>query len=117
MKQAKNICEEVLDIMSSRDKFINNVGAVEFLFKKYAKPAKSAVFAKNLVDYATYSAHSERELEDFYDAFRLRGYGGLKIMRVVKLNNKWKMGYYVEMAKDYDEFSLYAEMVLETYLI
>lgn len=114
MKKAKDICEEVLDIMSSRDKFINNVGAVEFLFKKYAKPA---VFAKNLVDYATYSAHSERELEDFYDAFRLRGYGGLKIMRVVKLNNKWKMGYYVELAKDYDDFSLYAEMVLETYLI
>ena len=114
MKQAKNICEEVLDIMSSRDKFINNVGAVEFLIKKYAKPA---VIAKNLVDYATYSAHSERELEDFYDAFRLRGYGGLKIMRVVKLNNKWKMGYYVELAKDYDGFSLYAEMVLETYLI
>ena len=114
MRKVKNICEEVLDIMSSRDKFINNVGAVEFLFKKYAKPA---VIAKNLVDYATYSAHSERELEDFYDAFRLRGYGGLKIMRVVKLNNKWKMGYYVELAKDYDDFSLYAEMVLETYLI
>lgn len=51
------------------------------------------------------------------DAFRLRGYDGLKIMRVVKLNNKWKMGYYVELAKDYDDFSLYAEMVLETYLI
>ena len=30
MKQVKNICEEVLDIMSSRDKFIKNVGAVEF---------------------------------------------------------------------------------------
>ena len=114
MKQVKDICEEVLDIMSSRDNFINNVGAVEFLFKKYVKPA---VIMKNLVDYATYSAHSERELEDFYDAFRLRGYGDLKIMRVVKLNNKWKMGYYVELAKDYDNFSLYAEMVLETYLI
>ena len=114
MKQVKDICEEVLNIMSSRDKFINNVGAVEFLFKKYAKPA---VIMKNLVDYETYSAHSERELEDFYDAFRWRGYGDLKIMRVVKLNNKWKMGYYVELAKDYDNFSLYAEMVLETYLI
>ena len=114
MKKAKDICEEVLDILSSRDKFINNVGAVEFLFKKYAKPA---IISKNLVDYATYSAHSERELEDFYDEFRLRGYGGLKIMRVVKLNNKWKMGYYVELAKDYDDFSLYAEMVLDTYLI
>lgn len=114
MKQAKNICEEVLDIMSSRDKFINNVGAVEFLFKKYAKPA---CISKNLVDYVTYSAHNEWELEDFYDAFRLRGFGDLKIMRVVKLNNKWKKGYYVELAKDYDNFSLYAEMVLETYLI
>lgn len=86
--------------MSSRDKFINNVGAVEFLFKRYAKPA---VISKNL--------------EDFYSAFRLRGFGDLKIMRVVKLNNKWKKGYYVEMTKDYDDFSLYAEMVLETYLI
>lgn len=100
--------------MSSRDKFINNVGAVEFLFKKYAKPAG---ISKNLVDYVTYSAHNEWELEDFYDAFRLRGFGDLKIMRVVKLNNKWKKGYYVELAKDYDNFSLYAEMVLETYLI
>lgn len=107
----KNICEEVLDIMSSRDKFINNVGAVEFVVKKYAKPA---CITKNLVDYATYSAHSERELEDFYSAFRLRGYGGLKIMRVVKLDG-WKMGYYVEWAKDYDDFCLYAEMVLETF--
>lgn len=110
MKKVRNICEEVSDVMSSRDKFIQSIGDVEFVLKRYAKPGTT----KNLAEFATYSAHNERQLEDFYDMYKLRGYDKLKIMRVVKLDG-WKMGYYVELSKDYDSFSLCVEMLLETF--
>lgn len=105
----KQVIKAVLNILSSRDKFINNVCGCDCVVKKRIIPLRP----DSLVDFVTYSAHTKYELEDFYNIFKLRGYDKLKIMRVVEVDNRWKYGCFVELAKDYDNFSLYVEMFLD----
>lgn len=103
--------EKVKEIMSDKCKFLRNVGNVEFVFKCYSKNMNP----KNLVLFYSYSAFEDEELEDFYDDYKLKGYGDMEIKRVVKLNylNYFRKRYWVEMYEECDGYISYAEMVLD----
>ena len=102
--------ERVEEILSSKEKFLENVSDVEFVFKCYSKN----INPKNLVLFYSYSASEDEELEDFYDDYELKGYGDMEIKRVVELNYLRKR-YWVEMYEECDGYIFYAEMMLDLY--
>lgn len=102
--------ERVEEILSSKEKFLENVSDVEFVFKCYSKN----INPKNLVLFYSYSASEDEELEDFYDDYELKGYGDMEIKHVVELNYLRKR-YWVEMYEECDGYISYAEMMLDLY--
>lgn len=102
--------ERIEEILSSKEKFLENVSDVEFVFKCYSKNMNP----KNLVLFYSYSASEDEELEDFYDDYELKGYGDMEIKRVVELNYLRKR-YWVEMYEECDGYISYAEMMLDLY--
>lgn len=108
----KNDIDFVNEIMGDKEKFLANIGDAEFVLKGYFYNTS----INNLTEFASYSAHNDRELKDFYDIFKSRGYyDDLNIKSVVRLDG-WKLGYFIELYKKYDyDYVLCAEMLLETY--
>lgn len=102
--------ERIEEILSSKEKFLENVSDVEFVFKCYSKNMNP----KNLVLFYSYSASEDEELEDFYDDYELKGYGDMEIKRVVEFNYLRKR-YWVEMYEECDGYISYAEMMLDLY--
>lgn len=102
--------EKVKEILSSKEKFLENVSNVEFVFKCYSKNMNP----KNLVLFYSYSASEDEELEDFYDDYELKDYGDMEIKRVVELSYLRKR-YWVEMYEECDGYISYAEMMLDLY--
>lgn len=102
--------EKVREIMSSKEKFLENVSNVEFVFKRYSKNMNP----KNLVLFHRYSASEDKELEDFYDDYELKDYGDMEIKSVVELSYLRKR-YLVEMYEECDDYISYAEMMLDLY--
>ena len=102
--------ERVEEILSSKEKFLENVSDVEFVFKCYSKNMNP----KNLVLFYSHSASEDDELEDLYDDYELKGYGDMEIKRVVELNYLRKR-YWVEMYEECDGYISYAEMMLDLY--
>lgn len=102
--------ERVEEILSSKEKFLENVSDVEFVFKCYSKNMNP----KNLVFFKTYSTYNLAELGEFYDMYEFKEYGSREIKRVVKLNYLRKR-YWVEMYEECDGYISYAEMMLDLY--
>lgn len=74
--------KRIEEILSSKEKFLENVWGVIFAFKCYFK----SMNPKNLVLFYSHSASEDKELEDFYDDYELKDYGNMEIKRVVELN-------------------------------
>lgn len=106
----------VKEIMSSKEKFLENVSDVEFVFKGYFEDMNP----QHLAIFRTCSAHTEWELEDFYSMYRFKEYDNFEIKHVVEMSCLRKK-YWVEMYKKSDANSdipydciFHAEMLLCT---
>ena len=102
--------KKIKEIMSDKWEFLRSVSDVEFVFKGYFKDMNP----KNLVAFYSYSASEDKELEDFYDDYELKGYGDMEIKRVVELSCL-REKYWVEMYRECDGYIFYAEMLLVMY--
>lgn len=89
--------EKVKEILSSKEKFLENVWGVTFAFKCYSKNMNP----KNLAFFKTYSTYNLAELGEFYDMYEFKEYGSREIKRVVKLGTIYKQ-YWVELCKKVD---------------
>mgnify|MGYP007042644168 CR=1 FL=1 len=108
----------IKEIMSSKEKFLENVSSVEFGFKYYLN---NDMNPKDLVVFTTYSAHNSAELKDFYDNYELKYWGDMEIKCVEEVSSvsSLRKKYWVEMYKKSDADSdipfdciFYAEMLL-----
>lgn len=104
--------EKIKEIFSSKEKFLENVSDIEFTFKRVADNVDKMDGNINMIEFMSYSAHDEKELGNFYDIFRIRGYYDLEIKSV---ENLLQHEYWVYMYKKYYEYVFYAQIVLKTY--
>ena len=108
----KKEIKEIKEIMSSRNKFLNSVGSVVFVFRKIVGDSG---YVNYLDDFVSYETETDSELERFYFAYKARGYDNFEIDSVEKNCCIWgKCTYSVEMHKKYDGYILYVTMVLDT---
>lgn len=105
----KKEIKEIKEIMSSRNKFLNSVGSVVFVFRKIVGDSG---YVNYLDDFVSYETETDSELERFYFAYKARGYDNFEIDSVEKDDSMWTNTYRVEMHKKYDGYTLYATMVL-----
>ena len=108
----------IKEIMSSKEKFLENVSSVEFGFKYYLN---NDMNPKDLVVFTTYSAHNSAELKDFYDMYEFKEYNNLKIKCVEEVSSvsSLRKKYWVKMYKKHDSilckdvsYIFYVEMLL-----
>jgi hypothetical protein len=107
----KKEIKEIKEIMSSRNKFLNSVGSVVFVFRKIVGDSG---YVNYLDDFVSYETETDSELERFYFAYKARGYDNFEIDSIEKEEYMYGNTYSVEMHKKYDGYILYATMVLDT---
>lgn len=101
--------ERVDEILSNKEKFLENVWSAEFNFRKIVGDSGYV----NLIEFPIYVANDEGEREHFYDIYKTRGYDNFEIDSIEKDDSMWgKCTYCVEMHKKYEGYTLYATMVL-----
>ena len=107
----KKTIKEIKEIMSSKEKFLNSVDSVMFVFRKIVG---ASCCVNCLDDFATYKAEIDSELEHFYEGYKAREYDNFKIDSVEKEKDDFwhNCTYRVEMHKKYDGYTLYATMIL-----
>lgn len=107
--------EKIKEIINNKEKFLKNVSSVEFIFKKFFHNTNS----DDLIETTVYSAHTEKEIRDFYNIYKSR-YGNIVIssigrpwnpeVQVGKCKEWMVVGY-----REYDGYTLYVNMTLKTY--
>lgn len=107
--------ERVEEILSSKEKFVKNVSDVKFIFKKFFHNTDD----DNLIETTIYSAHTEKEIRDFYDIYKSR-YGDMVISSAGRpWNPEVQVGkckeWMVVTYREYDGYTSYANMTLKTY--
>lgn len=97
----KNDIDFIKEIMSSKEKFLENVSSVEFGFKYYLN---NDMNPKDLVVFTTYSAHNSAELKNFYDNYELKYWDDMEIKCVEEVSSvsSLRKKYWVEMYKKAD---------------
>ena len=108
----KKEIKEIKEIMSSRNKFLNSVGSVVFVFRKIVGDSG---YVNYLDDFVSYETETDSELERFYFAYKARGYDNFEIDSIEKEEYMYGNTYSVEMHKKYDGYTLYVNMTLKTY--
>ena len=108
--EEKKAIKEIKEILSSKSKFLSSVFGLRF---EYSKIVGDSGYVNYLDGFASYEAEIDSELEHFYFAYKVRGYGNFYIDSVEKEDGFWNdCTYFVEMHKKYDGYTLYATMVL-----
>lgn len=99
--------ERVKEILSSKEKFLENIWGVEF---KLVMTVINSQFIKT----ERYSAYTYNELGEFYDRYKSRICDKLKleIRYVEQVDVAFNHGYRVEMYKKCNGYTLYAVMIL-----
>lgn len=97
----KSDIDFIKEIMSSKEKFLENVSSVEFGFKYYLN---NDMNPKDLVVFTTYSAHNSAELKNFYDNYELKYRDDMEIKCVEEVSSvsSLRKKYWVEMYKKAD---------------
>lgn len=100
--------EKIREIFSSKENFLKYVWGVEFNFRKIMDDAGNS----NWIEFPMYVAEDEGEIGYFYDIYETREYDKFEIDYVDNGNYKDSHKYWVKMHKNYNGYTLYAEMML-----
>lgn len=102
----KKTIREIKEIMSSKEKFLNSVDSVVFVFRKIVGDSGNV----NYLNFGNFEAENDFELRYFYDEYKTRGYDNFEIYSADSYVRSCR--YRVEMYKKYDGYTLYAVMIL-----
>lgn len=106
----KSDIERIKEIMSSRNKFLNSVDSVVFVFRKIVSDTGYV----NWLDFGSFEAENDNELRYFYDAYKVREYDNFEILSANRTDylKRGNYRYRIEICKKYDGYTLYAVMIL-----
>lgn len=106
----KKEIREIKEILSSKSKFLGSVFGVQFM---YDKIVSDSGYVNYIDGFANYEADNDSELDNFYFAYKARGYDNFEIDSIEKEEYMYGNTYSVEMHKKYDGYTLYATMILD----